>query len=68
VVTSATAGSNNSGTITGSAYSDLGVTQLGSNLAYNATGAVITTQYGIIASPGSYNESKTVKAVTFNKQ
>ena len=45
-------------TITARAFSDSAlVTQLGSDLVYTATGATITTQYGIAVSPSSYNQS-----------
>lgn len=44
--------------ITAKAYSDLGlVTQVGSDLVYTATGATVTTQYGIGVSPSAYNQS-----------
>lgn len=45
-------------TITARAFSDASlVTQLGSDLVYTATGATITTQYGISVSPSAYNQS-----------
>lgn len=44
--------------ITARAYSDTNfVTQVGSDLVYTATGATITTQYGIAVSPSAYNQS-----------
>ena len=44
--------------ITAKAYSDSNlVTQIGSDLVYTATGATVTTQYGIGVSPSSYNQS-----------
>lgn len=45
-------------TITARAFSDSSlVTQLGSDLVYTATGATVTTQYGISISPSAYNQS-----------
>lgn len=44
--------------ITAKAYSDSNlVTQIGSDLVYTATGATVTTQYGIGISPSAYNQS-----------
>lgn len=44
--------------ITAKAYSDTNfVTQIGSDLVYTATGAVVTTQFGIAISPSTYNQS-----------
>ena len=44
--------------ITARAYSDAGfVTQIGSDLVYTATGATVTTMYGIGVSPSAYNQS-----------
>jgi hypothetical protein len=44
--------------ITARAYSDNNfVTQVGSDLVYTATGATITTQYGIAISPSAYQQS-----------
>ena len=44
--------------ITARAFSDTNfVTQIGSDLVYTATGATITTQYGIGVSPSAYNQS-----------
>lgn len=44
--------------ITAQGFSDNNfVTQVGSNLVYNATGATITTRYGISVSPSAYQQS-----------
>lgn len=44
--------------ITTKAYSDSNlVSQIGSNLVYNATGAVVSTNFGITVSPSQYNQS-----------
>jgi hypothetical protein len=44
--------------ITAKAYSDTNlVTQIGSDLVYTATGATVTTQYGIGVSPSAYGQS-----------
>ena len=44
-------------TITAKAYSDNFVTQIGSDLVHTATGAVVTTQFGISVSPSAYQQS-----------
>jgi hypothetical protein len=44
------------GTITTKVYSDKLVTQIGSDLVYTATGASVSTIYGIVLSPSSYNQ------------
>lgn len=42
-------------------YSDTNlVSQIGSDLVYTATGAVVTTQFGIAVSPSTYNQSATI--------
>ena len=44
--------------ITARAFSDTNfVTQIGSDLVYTATGATLTSQYGISVSPSAYNQS-----------
>jgi hypothetical protein len=44
--------------ITAKGYSDTNfVSQIGADLVYTATGATITTQYGIGVSPSAYNQS-----------
>jgi hypothetical protein len=44
--------------ITARAYSDTNfVSQVGSDLVYTATGATVTTTYGIAVSPSAYNQS-----------
>jgi hypothetical protein len=44
--------------ITAKAYSDTNlVTQIGSDLVYTATGAVVGTQFGISISPSQYLQS-----------
>lgn len=43
--------------ITARAYSDNLVTQIGTDLVYTATGATVTTQYGIALSPSTSNQS-----------
>lgn len=48
-------------TITASAYSDANMTtQVGSNLVYNATGAAVTTEYGLVLTPSAYNQGNAV--------
>lgn len=48
-------------TITASAYSDANMTtQVGSNLVYNATGAAVTTEYGLVLTPAAYNQGNAV--------
>jgi hypothetical protein len=56
---------NTSGqTITVSAYSDANtVSQIGSNLVYTATGAALTTAYGISIIPSTTNQSYSVASV-----
>lgn len=49
--------------ITAKAFSDTNlVTQLGSDLVYTATGAVVTTSYGISIAPTQYAQSDTIGA------
>ena len=63
-ITGGTAGSSSSATITASAYSDSAMTtQIGSNLVYNATGVNVIANYGIIATPSSYNQSEVITAI-----
>lgn len=48
-------------TITASAYSDANMTsQVGGNLVYNATGAAVTTEYGLVLTPSAYNQGNSV--------
>jgi hypothetical protein len=52
-------------TITTKAYSDTAmVTQIGSDLVHTATGATVTTQFGILVSPSVYNQGTTVDNIT----
>lgn len=54
-----------SATITTKAYSDTNMTaQIGSDFIHQATGLKITTNYGIIAKPSSYNQSISVEQIT----
>ena len=54
-------------TITAKVYSDEAMlTQIGSNMIYNATGVKINTNYGIIASPSNYNQGNSVKSVSIS--
>lgn len=59
----------NSNQITARAFSDTNlVTQLGSDLVYTATGAIVNTQYGIAISPSAYQQSPTIgTALTITK-
>jgi len=41
-------------------YSDNLVTQVGSDLVYTATGATVSTTYGIVLSPSSYNQGNSL--------
>jgi hypothetical protein len=52
-------------TITAKAYSDTNmVTQIGGDLIYNATNVKIVSNYGIVASPSSYNGLNSVGEIT----
>jgi hypothetical protein len=52
-------------TITAKAFSDTAmVSQIGGDLIYNATNVKIIANYGIVASPSSYNELNTVGEIT----
>jgi transketolase C-terminal domain/subunit len=52
-------------TITAKAFSDTAmITQIGQDLIYNATNVKIIANYGIVASPSSYNESNSVGEIT----
>lgn len=54
-----------SATITTKAYSDTNMTsQIGSDFIHQATGLKITTNYGIIAKPSSYNQNISVEQVS----
>jgi hypothetical protein len=54
-------------TITAKAYSDTAmVTQIGSDLIYNATGVNIVANYGIVVSPSSYNENNSLGEITIS--
>lgn len=67
IVTGASKGTSNDGTITVQAFSDSNaVNKVGSDLVYNATGAVITNNYGIIASTSNYNQSSTIGEFKIN--
>jgi hypothetical protein len=51
--------------ITVKGYSDTNLTtQVGSDLVYNATGAAVTAEYGIVLTPSGYNGTYTVDSVT----
>lgn len=51
-------------TITAKAFSDTSaVTQIGSDLVYNATGVTIVTNQGIIASDSAYNQTLSVENI-----
>jgi hypothetical protein len=51
-------------TITAKAFTDTSaVTQVGSNLVYNATGVSIVTNQGIIASDSAYNQTLSVENI-----
>jgi hypothetical protein len=48
-------------TITARAYSDANMTsQVGGDLVYNATGAAVTTEYGLVLTPAAYNQGNSV--------
>jgi hypothetical protein len=54
-------------TITAKAYSDTAmVTQIGSDLIYNATGVNIVANYGIVVSPSSYNQESSLGEITIS--
>lgn len=64
-ITNATKGSSSSGTITAQAFSDSDlVTQIGNNLIHNPTGVNITTNFGIVATAASYNESLQISEIS----
>ena len=48
-------------------YSDAAQTSLISNVTYNASAANETTQFGIMMSPSSYNESKTLSSIKIRR-
>jgi len=51
--------------ITVKGYSDTNLTtQVGSDLVYTATGAAVTTEYGIVLTPSGYNGVYTVDSIT----
>jgi hypothetical protein len=53
--------------ITVKAYSDTEmVTQIGSDIVYSATGAVITPRFGISVNPSGYNQGYTISEVTID--
>lgn len=63
-ITNATKGSSSSGTITAQAFSDSNlVTQIGNNLVHNPTGVNITTNFGIVATSASYNQSLQISEI-----
>ena len=67
IISSATKGDNQSGTITAKAFSDVSlISQIGGNLVYNPTGVKITTNYGILASPSSYNQNNTIDQISIS--
>jgi hypothetical protein len=48
-------------TITARTYSDTNMTsQVGGDLVYNATGATVTTEYGLVLTPSAYNQGNAV--------
>jgi hypothetical protein len=54
--------------ITAKAFSDITpITQLGSDLIYNATGAIIDTRYGISISKAEYNNDEIGSSVTIER-
>jgi hypothetical protein len=47
--------------ITARAYSDANMTsQVGGSLVYTATGATVTTEYGLLLTPSAYNQGNAV--------
>lgn len=48
-------------------YSDVSQANLIANVTYNATSATETTNFGIMASPSSYNESKTLGSINIRR-
>ena len=55
--------------ITAKAYSDSALTsQIDSDFVYTPLGNTITTSYGIVLGPSSYNQGSSVGAVTITKQ
>jgi hypothetical protein len=54
--------------ITAKAFSDITpITQIGENLIYNATGAIIDTRYGISISKAEYNNNEIGSSVTIER-
>lgn len=54
--------------ITTQVYSDPSlVTQIGSDLVYTATGAVVTSDYGILVKPSTYSQGYTIGPVTIDR-
>ena len=51
-------------TITAKAFSDTtATTQVGSDLVYNATGAAVIAQYGIVITPSNYSQGSTIGSI-----
>lgn len=48
-------------------YSDAAQSNLVANVSYNASSATETTNFGIMASPSSYNESKTLNSIKIRR-
>lgn len=56
-----------SSTITVKAYSDANlVTQIGSDIVYSATGAVLTPRFGISVNPSSYNQGYSIDEISID--
>jgi hypothetical protein len=54
--------------ITVSAFSDdSGVSQIGSDLVYTATGATINPKYGIVVTPSTYNQGYSIDSINIDK-
>jgi hypothetical protein len=67
VIVSNSSVSNQTATVTAKMYSDSSlITQIGPDMIFNATGVKINTNYGIIASPSSYNQGNSITSVTIS--
>jgi hypothetical protein len=53
--------------ITARAYTDNLTTQVGSDLVYTATGATLTTQYGVVITPSNSGQGNTIDSLTITR-
>lgn len=53
--------------VTAKAYSDNFTTQIGTDLVYTATGATLTTNYGIVITPSNVSQGNNVDSLTITR-